>query len=159
MIKKIAHSLADPGQTEAHVAETVDETQIIDAQMLRTFADVTQGPRPETVSFTLAELIAFAIERIERAQKSRSLDWAVEDRSIEEAPAKTNARAATVKLAFEKLLLPSSSANKNKGRRKGGKSQSADALEVFKTKCDQLGAPGRANEGCGGTAGSCQGNT
>ena len=41
MTRKSDRSIAATGQTEADLAETVDETQIIDAQKLRTLAGVT----------------------------------------------------------------------------------------------------------------------
>ena len=74
MIRRVAHTLADTSKTEADLVETLDETQLIDAQKLRTLAGIVHGPKPETVSFTPAEFKAFVPDRFHSVQKPKTLE-------------------------------------------------------------------------------------
>ena len=63
MIRKVAQTMADPGQTEADLAKTAAEVETMNAQKMRTLAGVLPGPRVETITFTVAELNAFCPDR------------------------------------------------------------------------------------------------
>ena len=121
---KAAHSAADRGQTEADLAEAVEEVETMCAQRINTFAGIMLGPQAETVAFTVAELKAFCPERLHAAQKPKSLDWALDEKgSLDEFGPKTKVRPAKYKQALEKLLSPLVVGKKSRGknRGKGGK--------------------------------------
>jgi len=115
MIKRVAASFADPGQTEVDVNESAEETAIIKSDKLHALAGTLQRGSA-TVTFTLAELRSFHPEKLHAAGKLRSLDWALDEKDIDDAVgAKTHARFHKYKVALEKLLVS------GKGAGKGGK--------------------------------------
>ena len=78
MIRKVAHTLADQGQTEAGLAETLNEIKLLDAQRFWTLALIVPVPKAETVAFTLAELKACCPDHVHAAQKLKTLECALE---------------------------------------------------------------------------------
>ena len=71
MVRSVKRLLGDAGQTEADIAETVDETEIMSVQRLNTRAGVTPSPRAEVIAFTLSDLKAFVPERLHAGKKTR----------------------------------------------------------------------------------------
>jgi hypothetical protein len=148
MIRKVAASLADPGQTELDTDAAAAEAALIDVSRLALMTE-TPGPRAAAVTFTMQELRDFHPDKLHDGSKIRTLDWALDDKGPDDNDgANTKARFSQYLVALEKLLLldsggkASSKGGKSgsgKGRGKGGKNPPAAVINVFKSKCDSMG--------------------
>jgi hypothetical protein len=145
MIRNVAASIADPGQTEADTDDAAKETAIINASKLVSLAGAsTRGSA--VVTFTLDELRNFYPNKLHETNRVRSIDWAMDEKGIDETADSNNTRARynKYKVALEKLIVQGKGDKGGGKGAKGGKNKKgggvqADLLTTFKSKCDQLG--------------------
>ena len=94
------------------------------------------------IAFTLSDLKAFVPERLHAGKKARTLEWALCGNSLDDLGPKTKARAAKVKLALERMLVPPAiekgAKSTEKGRGKGCKGSPKEVPAAFKENVDSL---------------------
>ena len=139
MIRKVASNLADPAQTDLDAADSASELAIINSQQHQALAGAS-GRGAAVVTFTVAELQAFHPGKLHETGKIRTLDWALDEKVIDESDGlNTKARYNKYKIALEKLLTKAVPKKPAKGKGKTGPSYRPEVLKEFKAKCEEMG--------------------
>jgi hypothetical protein len=129
MLKKVALSLADPGQAALEVMGADDDTEPPSKESIRALAGINV---PAVVKFTLGSFRDLKFVKMHKHDSPKSLSWALEEVSVKDLTPEALSKYKSFRKIIEELALP-----KVGGRKP--KTPASNVVSIFKSHCQTLG--------------------
>ncbi|CAK0875590.1 unnamed protein product, partial [Prorocentrum cordatum] len=135
MMRKVAASIADPGQAHMEVDAAIPESKPASSRATSALAPKRAADSNQALKFTLEDLNDFHAQRLHQSRGLKPIEWALDEKTPrEDDPPALRHRPQGHRKAMGEII-----GQKTKGGKGGKKKLPANILTVFKEKVDNLG--------------------